>query len=442
MAVVSDVLVVWIQSLTLHAWSIETCCTDIERTYGERKPLAARMPLQTASVPNNATSLASSIDDDPNSTPGLTDASADSDTEIETSDREIGPESRNAYQQHRKRVSSIPIENETSQVPITRHDLDNKYFHHDLLVFKNFDLFRSVSSSSRYLSVSHYAERSLSLSNRDLAFAVLAFYAILVTVLPPTTRHAQITLAFVNALLWRIFHTFGLGLALKYQSEQKWIVRHFLKHYHYEADGEPVQDAFSNWKATYNLSLCMSYGKFEKRASIPFSCRDQFGLRAAASFCALAWKCYSIPEDWTVGSQLVRHTLGLVSCLLVCGERGSPDHKENNHSYWLRCTSGPLGRPTRFSVLSAGSMVSLDLSCWFRLDADAGSGTFVGDFFIQDYPHELYYTGIFRFLNNPERSMGGAAYMGLVLICGSKTLLIQAVIAVLAHWWFLSVVEK
>lgn len=108
------------------------------------------MPLQTASVPNNAASLASSFDDDPISTPGLTDASADSDTEIEPSDREIGQESRNAYQQHRKSISSMPIENETSQVPITRHDLDNKYFHHDLLVFKNFDLFRSVSSYTRY----------------------------------------------------------------------------------------------------------------------------------------------------------------------------------------------------------------------------------------------------------------------------------------------------
>lgn len=38
--------------------------------------------------------------------------------------------------------------------------------------------------------------------------------------------------------------------------------------------------------------------------------------------------------------------------------------------------------------------------------------------------------------------MGGAAFFGLVLICGSKLLLIQAVIAVLAHWWFLSAVEK
>ena len=96
--------------------------------------------------------------------------------------------------------------------------------------------------------------------NRDLAFALVVFYGCWSFILPALGLSTQITLAFTNALLWRIFHTVGLGLALKYQSEHKWIVRHFLKHYHYEAEGGAVEDAFVNWKATYNLSLCMSYG--------------------------------------------------------------------------------------------------------------------------------------------------------------------------------------
>ena len=72
----------------------------------------------------------------------------------------------------------------------------------------------------------------------------------------PTT---QLILAFANALMWRMLHTFGLGLALKAQSETKWIVRHFVKCYHYEREDGAVDDAFDNWKATYNFMLCMSY---------------------------------------------------------------------------------------------------------------------------------------------------------------------------------------
>lgn len=38
--------------------------------------------------------------------------------------------------------------------------------------------------------------------------------------------------------------------------------------------------------------------------------------------------------------------------------------------------------------------------------------------------------------------MGGAAFFGIVLLAGSKLVLAQAVIAIVAHWWFLSFVEK
>lgn len=103
--------------------------------------------------------------------------------------------------------------------------------------------------------------------SRDLAFVLVVFYSIWSFALPSFSPSTQLTLAFINALVWRLAHTCGLGLALKAQSETKWIVRHFLKHYHYENSGGAVADAFENWKATYNLSLCMSYGACSKDAT-------------------------------------------------------------------------------------------------------------------------------------------------------------------------------
>jgi phosphatidylethanolamine N-methyltransferase len=90
----------------------------------------------------------------------------------------------------------------------------------------------------------------------------------------------------MHALAWRVFHSFGLGLLLRAQSKSKWLVRHFLKHYHYHSHGgghhggvpgrdlsgekeEVVQaateEAFNNWKVTYNISLVMTYGEFAWR---------------------------------------------------------------------------------------------------------------------------------------------------------------------------------
>jgi hypothetical protein len=75
---------------------------------------------------------------------------------------------------------------------------------------------------------------------------------------------------FLHALVWRLFHSFGLGMLLDAQSKGKWYVRHYLKHYHYrssEAEKETVvkratEEAFGNWQVIYNISLVMTYGQY------------------------------------------------------------------------------------------------------------------------------------------------------------------------------------
>jgi phosphatidylethanolamine N-methyltransferase len=88
-------------------------------------------------------------------------------------------------------------------------------------------------------------------------------YSLVVSLLPRLSQQATVLLHFGHALSWCIFHCFGLGLLLRAQSQNKYLVRHYMKHYHYsQTDGGTgaVQEAFTNWKSIYNLSLCMTYG--------------------------------------------------------------------------------------------------------------------------------------------------------------------------------------
>jgi phosphatidylethanolamine N-methyltransferase len=87
-------------------------------------------------------------------------------------------------------------------------------------------------------------------------------YPLVLTLLPTLSSRTVIAVHFTHACVWCIFHCFGLGLLLRAQSESKFIVGHFLKNYHYPPnDGGKgaIQEAFTNWKTLYNLSLCMTY---------------------------------------------------------------------------------------------------------------------------------------------------------------------------------------
>lgn len=232
---------------------------------------------------------------------------------------------------------------------VAAHDMHYRLFRNDNVVLSHVDPFRAT----------------------DFLLIVAVAYASMVMVRP-----GPIAL-FLHALGWRLFHSFVLGAALRAQSKRRWIVRHFIKHYHYENEYEAVVEAFANWKVIYNASLILTY----------------------TSFVMFAVQCYVPFTEWRASGALLRHVLGGMLIAL---------HIWSAHSSYR--VLGPFG--------------------WQY-----------GDFFVRDYPQGLQYTGIYRFLNNPERTMGGAAFFGVALISGSAMVAALALVAFAAHWWFLSHVE-
>lgn len=67
---------------------------------------------------------------------------------------------------------------------------------------------------------------------------LVIIYGLVPAILPSLPRSVRLALLFFHALAWRLFHSFGLGVVLQKQGEGKWLVRHFIKHYHYEKEGD------------------------------------------------------------------------------------------------------------------------------------------------------------------------------------------------------------
>ncbi len=121
---------------------------------------------------------------------------------------------------------------------------------------------------------------------------------------------------------------------------------------HFIKYGDTKEEAWRQWKYLYHFSMTISH----------------------ASFAAVAWKMYTLPPDWFYGLTLLRHVLGVGT---------------------------------------------ITLQIWVAMsiyDSLGDFGWFCGDFFFDPPSKNLTYSGIYRFLNNPERILGLAGIWGTALI--------------------------
>lgn len=305
----------------------------IERTYGEEKPLAVRIPINEHNEPKEIKS-----NNNVNEEIILENFNQIDNTATVNKNNEYG----NLNENDKK-------SNENNKISL--HDLEHRYFSKDLLIFKNFDIFRS----------------------NDLFTVLIIFYSTMnLLFMNNLSNSTLLILNVLHAVAWRIFHSFVLGFILKAQSENKWLIKHYLKYYAHSDANEAKKCAFDAFKRVYNLSLIMVY----------------------VSYLGVGYQTYQLPIQWTVGTELLKHTIGIMLILL--------------QTWCATETHQVIGN----------------------------FGWFFGNFFLDDYPSRLEYTGIYRYVNDPERSMGGAALFGIALISGSNITLSLAVFSYLVSLLF------